>query len=90
MMYQAYQLQSDLISPMRLMAQSLSATLWLRETEGSLVRKAAAACDVISRMRLTHSRPPYKIDAVTVGDREYAVTEEATLPLPFGTLLHFR
>lgn len=90
MMYQAYQLQSDLISPMRLMAQSLSATLWLRETEGSLVRKAAAACDVISRMRLTHSRPPYKIDAVTVGDREYAVTEEATLTLPFGTLLHFR
>jgi poly(3-hydroxybutyrate) depolymerase len=90
MMYQAYQLQSDLISPLRLMAQSLSSSLWMRDTEGSLMRKAAAACDLVSRMRLTHSRPPYKIDAVTVGEREYAVTEEVVLTLPFGTLLRFR
>jgi poly(3-hydroxybutyrate) depolymerase len=90
MMYQAYQLQSDLISPLRLMAQHLSASLWLKETEGSLMRKVAAACDVISRMRLTHSRPPYKIDQITVGEREYAVTEETVLTLPFGTLLRFR
>jgi poly(3-hydroxybutyrate) depolymerase len=90
MMYQAYQLQSDLISPLRLMAQHLSASLWLQQTEGSLVRKVAAACDVISRMRLTHSRPPYKIDSVTVDGREVAVTEEAVLTLPFGTLLRFR
>ena len=90
MMYQAYQLQSDLISPLRLAAQHLSASLWLRETEGSLVRKVAAACDVISRLRLTHSRPPYQIDTVTAGDREFAVTEETVLTLPFGTLLRFR
>ncbi|WP_439588401.1 polyhydroxyalkanoate depolymerase [Hydrogenophaga sp.] len=90
MMYQAYQLQSDLISPLRLTAQHLSASLWLKETEGSLMRKVAAACDVISRMRLTHSRPPYKIDQITVGEREYAVTEETVLTLPFGTLLRFR
>jgi poly(3-hydroxybutyrate) depolymerase len=90
MMYQAYQLQSDLISPLRLAAQHLSASLWLKETEGSLMRKVAAACDVISRMRLTHSRPPYNIDEVTVGEREYAVTEETVLTLPFGTLLRFR
>jgi poly(3-hydroxybutyrate) depolymerase len=90
MMYQAYQLQSDLISPLRLTAQHLSASLWMRETEGSLMRKVAAACDVVSRMRLTHSRPPYQIDAVTVGEREYAVTEEKVLTLPFGTLLRFR
>lgn len=90
MMYQAYQLQSDLISPLRLTAQHLSASLWMRETEGSLMRKVAAACDVISRMRLTHSRPPYQIDAVTMGEREYPVTEEVVLTLPFGTLLRFR
>jgi poly(3-hydroxybutyrate) depolymerase len=90
MMYQAYQLQSDLISPLRLTAQHLSASLWMRETEGSLMRKVAAACDVVSRMRLTHSRPPYQIDTVTVGEREYAVTEEVVLTLPFGTLLRFR
>ena len=90
MMYQAYQLQSDLISPLRLTAQHLSASLWMRDTEGSLMRKVAAACDVVSRMRLTHSRPPYQIDAVTVGERKYAVTEEKVLTLPFGTLLRFR
>ena len=90
MMYQAYQLQSDLISPLRLAAQHLSASLWLKETEGSLLRKVAAACDVISRMRLTHSRPPYMIDQITVGDRAHAVTEETVLTLPFGTLLRFR
>jgi poly(3-hydroxybutyrate) depolymerase len=90
MMYQAYQLQSDLISPLRLAAQHLSASLWLKETEGSLVRKVAAACDVISRMRLTHSRPPYMIDQITVGDRAHAVTEETVITLPFGTLLRFR
>jgi poly(3-hydroxybutyrate) depolymerase len=90
MMYQAYQLQSDLISPLRLTAQHLSASLWMRDTEGSLMRKVAAACDVVSRMRLTHSRPPYQIDSVTVGEREYPVTEENMLTLPFGTLLRFR
>ncbi|WP_137917621.1 polyhydroxyalkanoate depolymerase [Hydrogenophaga sp. 2FB] len=90
MLYQAYQLQSDLISPLRLAAQHLSASLWLRDTEGSLMRKLAAACDVVARLRLTHSRPPYQIHAVTVGEREYPVVEEATLTLPFGTLLHFR
>jgi poly(3-hydroxybutyrate) depolymerase len=90
MMYQAYQLQSDLISPLRLAAQHLSASLWLKETEGSLMRKVAAACDVISRMRLTHSRPPYQINQITVGERDYAVTEETVLTLPFGTLLRFR
>ena len=87
MLYQAYQLQSDLISPLRLTAQHLSASLWLRETEGSVMRKVAAACDVISRMRLTHSRPPYQIHSVTVGEHEHPVTEETVLTLPFGTLL---
>jgi len=90
MLYQAYQLQSDLISPLRLTAQHLSAALWLRETEGSVMRKLAAACDVISRLRLTHTRPPYQIHSVTVGDHEYPVTEETVLTLPFGTLLRFR
>ena len=90
MMYQAYQLQSDLMSPMRLLAQSSSAALWLRQTEGSLLRKLSAASEVISRMRLTHSRPAYRISSVTVGEQDIPVTEEKVLTLPFGTLLHFK
>ncbi|MBP6405200.1 MAG: polyhydroxyalkanoate depolymerase [Ramlibacter sp.] len=89
MLYQAYQTQSDLMSPLRLLAQHSGAALWLRQTEGSVLRKMAAASEVFSRMRLTHTRPPYSIDAVTVGEETFAVTEQKVLALPFGTLLRF-
>ncbi len=90
MLYQAYQLQSDLTSPLRLMAQSLSANLWFPGTENSAMRQFAAACDVYSRMRLTHSRPSYGIPSVMVGEQEVAVTEEVVFSRPFGSLLHFK
>ena len=90
MLYQAYQLQSDLMSPMRLTAQCLSQSLWTEKTERSLLRKMSAACDVLSRLRLTHSRPPYGIHSVTTEGREVAVEEHCVLTLPFGSLLHFR
>jgi poly(3-hydroxybutyrate) depolymerase len=90
MLYQAYQLQSDLMSPLRLLAQGGSAALWLGKTEGSLLRKFSASMEVFSRLRLTHSRPAYGITSVKVGEREFAVTEEAVLSMPFGTLLRFK
>lgn len=90
MLYQAYQLQSDLMSPLRLLAQGGSAALWLGKTEGSLLRKFSASMEVFSRLRLTHSRPAYGISSVKVGEREFAVTEEAVLSMPFGTLLRFK
>lgn len=90
MLYQAYQLQTDLGSPLRLMAQHLSAALWLQRTERSLLRQVSAACDVISRLRLTHTRPAYGIDAVQIGERSVPVIEENVLKLPFGSLLRFR
>jgi poly(3-hydroxybutyrate) depolymerase len=90
MLYQAYQLQSDLMSPLRLLAQGGSAALWLGQTDGSLLRKFSASMEVFSRLRLTHSRPAYGIASVKVGERELAVTEEAILTMPFGTLLRFK
>jgi poly(3-hydroxybutyrate) depolymerase len=90
MLYQAYQLQSDLVAPLRLAAQHLSAALWFEQTERSLVRKVSAACDVLSRLRLTHARPPYNIHSTTVDGREVPVVEETVLRLPFGSLLRFR
>jgi poly(3-hydroxybutyrate) depolymerase len=90
MLYQAYQLQSDLMSPLRLLAQGSSAALWLGKTEGSLLRKFSASMEVFSRLRLTHSRPAYGITSVKVGERDFAVTEEAVLAMPFGTLLRFK
>ena len=90
MLYQAYQLQSDLMSPLRLLAQGGSAALWLGKTEGSLLRKFSASMEVFSRLRLTHSRPAYGITSVKVGERELGVSEEAVLSMPFGTLLRFK
>jgi len=90
MLYQAYQTQSDFTSPLRLMAQSLGASLWMSQTEGSMLRKMAASMEVLSRLRLTHTRPAYGIDSVKVGERDMAVTEHAVLSMPFGTLLHFQ
>ncbi len=90
MLYHAYQSQSDLMSPLRLLAQGGSAAFWLRHTEGSLLRRASAAMEVFSRLRLTHARPAYGIRSVMSGERELAVTEEKVLTLPFGTLLRFR
>ncbi|MBX3655339.1 MAG: polyhydroxyalkanoate depolymerase [Ramlibacter sp.] len=89
MLYQAYQTQSDLMSPFRLLAQSSSAALWLRHTEGSVLRKLSAASEVFSRMRLTHSRPAFGITSITMGGEDIPVTEVKALSLPFGTLLHF-
>ncbi len=90
MLYQAYQTQSDLLSPLRLLAQHQSAQFWLQRTEGTMLRKLAAACEVISRLRLTHTGPSWGIDSVAVQGHAVPVVEEKTLSLPFGTLLHFR
>ncbi|MBC7436892.1 MAG: polyhydroxyalkanoate depolymerase [Bdellovibrionales bacterium] len=90
MLYQAYQTQSDLMSPLRLMAQGLGASMWLQNTERSVLRKIAAASEVMSRMRLTHSRPDYRIASITVGGQETPVEEAVRLTLPFGSLLHFK
>ena len=98
MLYQAYQTQSDLMSPFRLMAQqggtdswlNPSSSPWLQKMEGSVLSKLSASLEVFSRLRLTHSRPAYDITSVTADGCEMAVTEEAILSMPFGTLLRFK
>jgi len=89
MLYQAYQTQSDLMAPFRLLAQAGASAFWFGKTDGSPVRKAASAMDVFSRLKLTHSRPDYAIHTVQVGDTPVTITERKVLELPFGTLLHF-
>src|SRR6478735_4398429 len=66
LLYQAYQSHSDTLSPLRMFAQHQGALFWLNGTEGSPLRRAAAAMEVFSRMRLTHARPAYGITSVKV------------------------
>jgi poly(3-hydroxybutyrate) depolymerase len=90
MLYQAYQLQSDMTTPWRLLAQHLGAPAWLQREEHNTLRMPMAALDVLARMRLTHSRPSYQIETVEIGNRVFEVEEEVALSLPFGSLLHFK
>jgi len=93
MLYQAYQAHSDIMVPVRSLAGMASRTLGQRlngALRPSALSNLTAAYELIARAGLTHSRPPYGIDSVTVGNRDVAVTEEAADVTPFGTLLHFK
>jgi polyhydroxyalkanoate depolymerase len=93
MVYPLYQSHSDLMWPLRTMARSsLPALNQAREMPGEdkAMRKLAAACEVFVLAALTHTRPPFRIEHVTVGEREVPVTEEVAHRTPFATLLHFR
>ena len=97
MLYQAYQAHSDIMMPVRALAgmalKNLGPNVWATGITGlrpSALGNLTAAYELISRAGLTHTRPPYGIDSVTVGDREVAVIEEAADVTPFGTLLHFK
>src|ERR1700757_1138612 len=79
MLYRAYQTNADLLSPSRLASQYLGSALWRPDSDRSLTRRIAAAMEVYSRMRLTHTRPAYGIDSVMVDGQEVAVHEEAAL-----------
>lgn len=94
MIYAAYQAQSDLFDPVRLAARMsrrfLGTTLGgagLAET--ALARNLTAALEMVERAGLTHARPSFGIDTVSVGNREVEVREEVALDLPFGRLIHF-
>lgn len=93
MLYQAYQTHSDIMVPVRALAgvalQTLGPMSGMGLGNGAL-RNLTAAYELIARAGLTHTRPPFAIDTVMVGNREVAVTEEAALKTPFGTLLHFK
>ena len=90
MLYKAYQTGTEWLSPSRLAAQCLGESLWQPNADRGPTRHVAAALEVFSRMQLTHTRPPFGIRSVIIGDEEVAVHEEVVLTAPFGTLLHFR
>jgi poly(3-hydroxybutyrate) depolymerase len=93
MLYSVYQTSDDLMTPLRLFADAARNVLqgpWESFSRQLMGRHAIASLEMISRFRLTHHRPSYEIDSITVGNQEVPVTEEAALTTPFGTLLHFK
>jgi poly(3-hydroxybutyrate) depolymerase len=91
MLYQAYQAHSDIMVPVRALAAMLVSNMTVNGFSNStVIRNLSAAYELIARSGLTHSRPPFGISQVTVGNREVEVREEQTLVTPFGALLHFK
>jgi polyhydroxyalkanoate depolymerase len=91
MLYLAYQTQSDMMAPLRAWAAvAKAAGDWPLLGDGHVWRNLTAAYELIARAGLTHTRPPFGITQVTVGNRDVEVTEEAAARTSFGTLLHFR
>jgi polyhydroxyalkanoate depolymerase len=91
MLYLAYQTQSDMMTPIRAWAtMAMAAGGQPIANEHQVLRNLTAAYELISRASLTHTRPPFAIKSVTVGNREVEVREEAAAKTPFGTLLHFK
>jgi poly(3-hydroxybutyrate) depolymerase len=92
MLYEAYDAQSDLLAPARSLA-ALGARAFGALPPGStgrwLGRPAYAAADVVARTTLTHARPAFGIDAVTVAGERVTVREETVAETPFGGLLRF-
>lgn len=81
------------MKPVRAMADVAASMLnrsALSDLEIPAFRHLAAAFEMVSRAGLSHTRPPFGIESVTVGKDEVSVTEEAAFVTPFGTMLHFR
>jgi len=93
MLYQAYQAHADIMVPVRRLAGMAARSVGERlngSARPTVLSNLTAAYELIARAGLTHERPPYGIDSVTIGDRQVVVTEEAADVTPFGTLLHFK
>ena len=92
MLYTAYQAQSDLTAPIRVMSGATARLLTDLSpglTDRWMVRSTLATSEIVARWGLTHRRPAFGIASAVVEGREVAVREEAVLRTPFGTLLRF-
>jgi poly(3-hydroxybutyrate) depolymerase len=91
MLYLAYQLQSDIMAPVRSwasMAINAGGLPLLADTPP--MRNLSAVYELIARAGLTHTRPPFGIPSVMVGNREVEVHEETAAQTPFASLVHFK
>jgi polyhydroxyalkanoate depolymerase len=91
MLYLAYQMQTDIMGPVRAWAgMAVSSGNSPLLADHPAMRNLTAVYELLARAGLTHTRPPFAIDSVTVGNREVEVCEEVAAKTPFATLLHFK
>jgi poly(3-hydroxybutyrate) depolymerase len=90
MLYRAYQTYSDASEPLRAIARVGIGTEKLFNGISNMgVSHVAALLELVARGRLTHTRPSYSVESITVDGEEISVREETALSLPFCDLIHF-
>jgi poly(3-hydroxybutyrate) depolymerase len=92
MLYRAYQAYSEASEPMRMMARAgLSlGPLFTGFSDAAFGKHYTAALELISRTRLSHARPDYRVESVTVNGETVPVHEDIAASLPFCNLVRFR
>jgi len=93
MLYAAYQAAADLLAPLAGLSRLTGGTdhpLARLATRAGLLRRIAATAELMGRAGLSHARPSFEVEQVTVRGQDYAVVEEVADATPFGTLLHFK
>jgi polyhydroxyalkanoate depolymerase len=92
MMYQMYQAQADFASQVRGWAGMTSALLHHPFADALApfgMRYATAGYDMLARAGMSHTRPPFGIEAVRIGDDDVPVREAIADATPFASLIHF-
>ncbi len=91
MLYRVYQTYADASDPLRAMARAgVSIGKLLNSiNEMGFPQNLLALLQLIARSRLTHTRPSYGVDSITIDGHDVAVREETLLSLPFCDLVHF-
>src|SRR5262249_17955471 len=93
MLYDAYQAHSDVLAPVRLMAEAARGWLahpWPVLGGHPMVRSLAAASELLSRAGMSRPPPAFGLRETRVGRHTVAIREEIAERHPFCTLLHFR
>jgi poly(3-hydroxybutyrate) depolymerase len=90
MIYQAYLAQNDSAARIRAVATLAAKVLGRPDREHHIViRRLAAAYELVARSSLIHERPAFGIKKVKVRGRDVEVREEVVDATPFAKLLHF-
>ena len=84
MLYALYQTAADLMLPMRVWASVAGAGFALGDqSSADRWRAAGALCEMMSRASLSHRRPSFELDEITMGNRTVPVVEQEVLDTGF-------
>jgi len=93
MIYQMYQAQADAMMPLRRLARigESWARIWdIGPITPPGLKHFGAACGLLADAGLSHHRPSFNLDTITVGNGQVRLIEEEVDSTPFAGLVRFR